>query len=345
MIKKYISIPIFAFALFTFSCKEEKHIPNVDNVKIDLNVVRFDKELFSVDTMHMDESLAKLSNKYPAFYKLYFESVLPLATDSSKFQNVLKGFLNNQQIKKLHDTTELIMHDFATVEKEMQQAFRYIKHYDPKFQVPNVYTFISEYGMQRFIFEDGGKDGIGIGLDLFLGGSYPYKNFDPTNPNFSNYLTRTFNKENIVPKTVDLIIDGMVGNPEGNKMIDFMVHNGKKLYLKKLFLPTSNDSLIYDFTPEQTAWVKDNEQEIWSFLASQNLVFETIPMKIAKYINPAPNSPGMPELAPGGTANYIGLRIVEAYIKKFPQTSIQQLLEMKDAQKMMELANYKPKRK
>jgi hypothetical protein len=339
---------IWALALLFFcfsSCKEEVNKPNVDNIKVDLQLIRFDKELFAIDTNDMKGSLAKLSIKYPAFYKLYFESVLPLNADSSNFNQILKGFLADGQIRKLYDTTQLVMKDMSLVQKDMKEAFQFAKYYFPDFKEPNIYSFISEYGLQRFIFQDGNKDGIGIGLDLFLGGNYPYKKFDPTNPNFSNYLTRTFNQDHIVPKTMELIADGMIGEPAGSKMLDIMVHNGKKLYLKKLFLPSKNDTLIFEYTPTQMKWVQENELEMWSYFMEQNLVYESIPTKIGKYINPSPTSPGMPAEAPGNTANYIGLKIVEAYMKKFPNTTFDQLLAMNNAQKMMELANYKPRRK
>ena len=64
-----------------------------------------------------------------------------------------------------------------------------------------------------------------------------------------------------------------------------------------------------------------------------------------KYINTSPNSPGMPDQAPGRTANYIGLQIVKAYMKRFPETTIPELLAIQDVQKIMDLSRYKPKRK
>lgn len=74
---------------------------------------------------------------------------------------------------------------------------------------------------------------------MFLGRNYPYKNIDPTNPNFSGYLTRTFDKDYLTKKTIDLIVEDITGSPGGVRLLDYMVHNGKKLYLLKKFLPAA----------------------------------------------------------------------------------------------------------
>lgn len=328
-----------------FACKESKTIPNVDHVNVNMEVVRFDQLLFGIDSSKVEARLHDLAKDYPAFYPLYFKNVLPLTDDSTKLAAAVKAFINDKQIRNLYDTTQIVMKDWASIEKEMKQAFQYIKFHIPNFQAPRVYTFISEFGMQRFLFSDTNKDGLGIGLDMFLGNQFPYKNIDPTNPNFSAYLTRTFNKDHIVPKTMDLLIDNMMESPSSAKLLDIMVHNGKKLYLKQLFLPNTADTLIFEYSPAQMEWVKNNELEIWSFFADQNLVYESVPNKIAKYLNPSPSAPGMPSEAPGSTANYIGLKIIEAYLQKFPNTTIEQLINLKDAQKVLELSKYKPKRR
>jgi hypothetical protein len=328
-----------------FSCKEEKSIPKVDHINVNMEVVRFDQLLFGIDTNNLETNLKNFAKNYPSFYPLYFKNVLPLTDDSTKLGVAVKAFINDKQIRNLYDTTQIALKDWSKVEADMKRAFQYIKFHIPTFEAPRIYTFISEFGMQRFLFSDRNKDGLGIGLDMFLGNQFPYKNIDPTNPNFSGYLTRTFNKDHIVPKSMDLLIDNMVESPTSAKLLDIMIHNGKKLYLKQLFLPATADTLIYEYTPAQMEWVKNNELEIWSFFADQNLVYESVPNKIAKYLNPSPSAPGMPSEAPGSTANYIGLKIIEAYLQKFPNTTIEQLINLKDAQKILELSKYKPKRK
>jgi hypothetical protein len=46
--------------------------------------------------------------------------------------------------------------------------------------------------------------------------------------------------------------------------------------------------------------------------------------------------------SPGYISLFVGKRIVETYMEKFPETSLQQLLEV-DNRKVYELSKYKPK--
>lgn len=341
---KFITI-LCVSAIFCVSCKDKIDIPDTSQISADVKLIRFEKELFAVDTLQLDAGLTALKNKYPAFYQLYFTNILPLTQDSSALKGAIKAFISDPQMKKLKDTTELVIGNDQQIQEQLNQAVKNIKYYFPGFNDPVFYTFISEYSYQNFIFDDQNKDGIGIGLDMFLGAEFDYKKLDPQNSNFSDYITRTFNKDHIVPKTVQTIIDDMAGYHQGNRLIDFMLANGKKLYLKKKFLPELNDTLIFEYTKAQMKWVEDNELEMWSFFIDENLMYESAMHKINKYINLSPNAPGMPKEAPGKTGNYIGYKIISSFMEKNPDLSLEALLLENDSDEILTSANYKPKRK
>lgn len=335
---------LFALCLFTYSCKEQDEAVDVSHIQARADIVRFDQELFALDTSHWDASLKALKSRYPHFWNIYSRHILPLTPDSAQYDRALLAFVKDGQVRRLFDTTQVLIGGLDGYQKEMTEAYKRVRYYFPKFKEPVVYTCFTEFGFQKFIFSDGNKDGIGLGLEMFLGKDYPYKSIDPTNPNFSAYLTRTFDKAYLTKKTVDLIVDDLVGSPGGVRLLDYMVYNGKKLYLLKKFLPAVADSVIFEYTQNQMDWVNGNELEMWSFFSEQNLVYETNVIKINKYINPSPDSPGMPVEAPGQTGNYIGYQIINAYMEKRPNTSLDQLLKEKDAQAILEIAKYKPKR-
>lgn len=72
------------------------------------------------------------------------------------------------------------------IKRQADQMYRYLQYYFPeRTSIPNLYTFISDFGYQIFIFEDDdNKDGIGIGLDMFMSPEVDYKAIDPNNPIF-----------------------------------------------------------------------------------------------------------------------------------------------------------------
>lgn len=82
-----------------------------------------------------------------------------------------------------------------------------------------------------------------------------------------------------------------------------------------------------------------------SFFLDQKLFYESNFSKIGKYVFPSPISPDMPEAAPGRTANFIGSQIIKAYMSRFPETTLEQLINMKDSQLILEKSKYKPKKK
>lgn len=335
----------FLFVSLLFSCQNTK-APDVSHIKADIEIVRTENQLSSIKSV---SDLNKLMDGHKAFYRLYFSEVLSIsnANNPDSLYTGVSGFLRDSLISNLFNQVETKFKDLSTVKVEAQQMYQYLQHYFPlQISVPRIYTFISEYGYQAFIFQDdNGNDGIGIGLDMFLSPEIDYKSINPDNTNFSSYITRTWNREHIVPKIADLHITEIIGDAPGHKMLDQMIHNGKALYIKDLILPMIQDSLIFEYTGEQLQWCQDNELEMWSFFLDKKLFYESNPVKIGKYINSSPNSPDMPADSPGRTANFIGYKIVKAFMDRYPETTLAELIAMTDSQQLMEKSKYKPTRK
>lgn len=346
------TIIIFAVAFFTFflwSCESEpkEFIPDVSDIEISNEIIRFDKLLSQLDTNDLANEVEMLKASHPEFTDIFFSRVLPFeAKTNDEFITNLRGYLGDQRIQKLQDTVAIIFKDIESgALADLEKGMKYMKYYFDDFVAPNIYTFTSEYTYQKFLFEDAKRDGLGIGLDMFLGSDYKYKEIDPNNPAFSEYLTRTFSKEYIPKMMMEVMVNDRIGRVPGSRLLDHMIHNGKRLYILDKVLPETPDSILFEYTTEQTKWVQSNELEMWAFFFDQDLFYESNTMKINKYINPSPNSPGMPANAPGRTANYMGLQIVKAYMKKYPKTSLSDLIDLKDSQLIMEKSRYKPKQK
>ena len=180
---------------------------------------------------------------------------------------------------------------------------------------------------------------------FFLGSTYPYGAYNPGNPNFSDYLTRTFNRDHLVFKTLLPLVEDLVGEPNGSRLLDLMIHNGKKMYIMDHILPLTPDSVKWEVTASQVEWLKGNELEMWAYFLQEDLLYSSKWLDITKYVNYSPSSPGMPPEAPGRTANWLGWQIVKAYMKRNPEQSFQDLINLKDAQQLMDLSRYKPRRR
>lgn len=346
----YGTLLLIAFlSLHLISCRENsEYTPDVSSVSADFKLIRFDKEFMKIDTNNFNRELRDLISKYPEFSDIYFKHVLEIVNNGDTlefFSSIHREILQAPPFRAIHDSIQRIYGEDDFLRYEFENAFKYLKYYFPDYPLPNIYTFQSDFALQKFIFSDKEADGIGIGLDMYLGSTFPYKALDPQNPAFSDYLTRAFNKSHIIKHSMELVCEELLGEAPGVRLIDHMIHNGIKIFFLKKFLPQTPDTIIFEYSADQLNWCKENELEMWAFFLDEGLIYETNLSKINKYINPSPSSPGMPKRAPGRTANYLGYLIVRSYVSKNPGMQLKDLMEVKDAQKFLEKSGFKPKRR
>lgn len=327
-------------------CGKSKEIPDVSSIQADVELKRFERDLFHCDTTHMDSCLAQLQQAYPEFFDIYFKQILgaydPRMAPEGP-QRYIAGFVNDPRVRKLYDTVQVVFPNLDWFEKDLEQSLRFYHYYFPDQPLTqHVVTFISEYTIAGFLY---GNNDMAIGLDFFLGQQYPYLLYNPGNPNFSKYLTRTYNKDHMVMRCMKLLVKDLLGDPPGSRLIDYMIHTGKELYLLEHLLPYSPDTVIFEFSEKQLRWCRDNEADMWAYFITEELLNSSDWGKFRKYVEYSPNSPGMPDEAPGRTGSYLGYRIVESYMDRHPQTTLQDLVKLTDTQTILEGAKFKPRRR
>lgn len=343
---KWIKVSVFATVLCFLGCDEvqiQKPAPDIGNITVDADWIRLDALMAEANTENIAPKVLEFIDQYPDFGNLYFGKILPLGTADDNFNEVLVKFRNDEKISELLDTTLHIYPNLDDIKAKVDKALAYHQYYFPKYAVPNFYTFISEYAFQAFIFNDGEADGVGLGLDMFLGEDYDYKSLDPKNPSFSEYLTSNYKAEYIPRKAMQVIVEDQLVESKNNNFLDNIIKEGKKIYLLSKLFPNEPMEYIMEYSKPQWDWCEDNELQIWDFFNEKELVFETSIQKVLKYILPSPGSQGMPEAAPGQTGVYIGFKMIEDYMRKNSELSLDELINLNDSQLI--LSDYKPKRK
>ncbi|MDX1406483.1 MAG: hypothetical protein R3330_00070 [Saprospiraceae bacterium] len=339
-------IALLTAILLVTGCGKGSNIPSVDHLDGSFNLVRFEQELWSLDTMAPAADLSALQARHPEFSDLYFTHILPLSQvrdTTTGSLDAIRQIIGDPRLRFIADTVGAVFDDFSDVEQALRQAFQYYLYYFPGNRPPAIYTLISDFGYFPFIFEDADGDAIGISLEMFLGTDFAYRDFVGNHPAFSDYLRRSLNRDHIVKKVLDVLIDDIMGPPPGDRLIDLMLHNGKRLYLLDQLLPTHPDSVIMEYTPEQLAWCAQNERNLWAHLLTEDLLYSNEFSKINKLVNYSPNVPGLPEEAVGRVANWTGWQIIRAWRQQQPDLSVVEIIATRDAQKLLELARYKPR--
>jgi hypothetical protein len=339
---------ILLFLLIGCQQNKSKNIPKVSNIEVLFDVFQFDQELASLDTLNLSTSFAALESQHPGFTALYFTRIVPIPSYKNQHEKFLAELNQMRRTPSISAIRDSVHNHFPaeTMDKlyeSFEQSFKFYQHYFPQRDVPDIYTFISEFGYAAFIFESApGEDAIGIGLDMFLGPTFPYEEIAAYDNAFAEYLVRTYNPDHLVKKAIDAIIDDLTIRPRTSIMLDQLIYEGKKQYLLDRLLPAAEDSVKWELTPAQYDWLKSNEWNIWTYLINEDLLYSNRPSTYLPLLKTSPHSKGMPPEAPGRAVVYIGRAIVEAYMKRHPEMSLTDMLKIENGQSFLENAKYKP---
>jgi gliding motility-associated lipoprotein GldB len=331
----------FSITLVLASCSDRKRV-DVSDVDVKLNLMRFDKEMDALTPANLTGKTAELQQKYGFFYADYMEHMLGVgSTRDTAYLAHLRGVIANRDYLELKKTVHEKYPDFTKHEEDLTEAFRHIKYYFPKQQVPRIITFFSGFSVQTPV----GNDYVGIGLDMFLGADSKF--YPALVQSIPQYISRRFTPENITPRVIEAFTreEMFPERDDDRSLLDKMVHNGKILYMMDAIIPDVADTLKIGYTSAQLQWCNDFESEIWAYFLEQDLLYETDYMKIQKFLSDAPFTPGLGnnnESAPK-LGVWTGWQIVKEYMKRNSEVTLQQLMAETDAQKILNGSKYKPK--
>lgn len=332
-----------------FSCNNRNNAPDVSQIKTPVQVLRFDRDFFSLDTTNLSASLQALEAKYPAFLSLYFKFFAPVKEIAAQyglpFDSALKEYL--RMIGPLYQTAQKMYPNTNAIKQGLDDNLRYVKYYFPSFNTPAVLTSVESlnpenpgeiYGTTFF------QDTLVISLQMFLGKDYAA--YDPTH--YPDYLRRRFTPEYIVPNSIRAIVSDIYPDTSQTaSLVERMIENGKQWWLMKKCLPHTPDSLITGYNTGQMAWVTKEEGNIWGYLNQNEDLFSIEPAVLQTYIGEAPFTQTLPhgnngEGAPGNIGPWIGWQIVKKFEERHPKLSAEQILYT-PAKKIFAEAKYKPK--
>jgi len=332
---------IFLCVVTFFSCKQGNK-PDVGDIKIDITIKRFDRDLYIGKHKDLIQTDLLLQKKYAAFYDDYLHRMVGDVSYSD--QEILSTLYQDQAYTDLNREADSVFKDMAPIEKDLSQTFKYIKYYYPKIRVPEFIAFVSGFAVQTPI----GNDYMGIGLDMFLGSNSKF--YRAIVKSVPQYLSRRFTPEYVVPRLTETFAREELfhSRDENRSLLAKMVENGKILYFMDQVLDDKvADTVKIGYTGKQLDWCKTYEGDIWAYFVENNLLFETDFQKIQMYVSEAPFTPGIGEKNESAPklGIWIGWQMVKKYMKENPAVTLQQLMAEQDAQKILSGAKYKPKMK
>jgi hypothetical protein len=321
------------------SCRKNTYRVNVSSIKVNIEIKRLEKEIFSLDPDKIQISVPHLKQEYGSFLQLFSYVINTGDINDPSFGDFLVRFCTDklnyevyqEVIKKYPDTDKL--------QTELEDAFRHYLYYFPAKNVPAVFTCTA--GFNNSIIT--GDSVLGIGIDRYLGRNCQYYK----RLQIYSYISARMTSLNIVPDCIyawgstEWDFSAMK-YPADNVMAE-MIHYGKLKYFEKCMLPDVPDSVIFGFSASQMKFCRNNESQMWQYLVENNLLFSTDRFVIRKLTDESPFTSYFTNESPGRASVWIGFRIVESYMMKNRNIPLAQLMSKTDMQSIMEKARYNPR--
>ncbi len=275
-----------------------------------IRAIRFDSAFFAMDTLNFESDLVKLVQAYPQFSADYFNRILMLSSkkEAKKILAFYKAYLPIYQA-----TTKVQASIKAT--PEITDALKRFHYYFPAYNLPTqIIYFIGPLETYGNVVT---KDGLAIGLQLYMGAESSWYYSEQINTIYPTYISRQFAPEYIVVNSIQNILnDYDVLEMNGKQLIEQMIEIGKRQYILGQCIPTATDTLLLGYTGNQLKAIQENKGDIWTFLSSQNRLFSVDPNLTSAILREAPYNDYFGEDIPGNVGKYIGYLIVESWMNQ-----------------------------
>jgi hypothetical protein len=298
------------FGLALWGCETPSEDPAKFGPTPMIKEIRFDSAFFAMDSLHFESDLAKLVQQYPQFSEDYFNRILMLSSkkESKKILAFYKAYLPIFQA-----TTKIQASKKAS--PEIAAAFKRFHFYFPTYTLPKqLFYFIGPLETYGNVVT---KDGLAIGLQLYMGAESSWYYSEQINTIYPSYISRQFAPEYIVVNSVQNILndyDPLAMN--GKQLIEQMIEIGKRQYIVSQCLPNASDTLLLGYTGNQLKAIEESQGDIWTFLSSENRLFSVDPNLTTAILREAPYNDYFGEDIPGNVGKYIGYRIVQSWMNQ-----------------------------
>ncbi|HRG01497.1 MAG TPA: hypothetical protein PKZ75_10295 [Bacteroidia bacterium] len=339
--KTYLKvITVFLFVNFFTGCKNSQL--DIDTSKVNLEPITFkrlDKDVFALTPENCQQKMMEYQKKYSTFYTRYVSSIVNNGGQiDSLYSQTLLRFINNQDIKHAYDDLTKIYtdNDVELIGDDMTEAVKRFKVFFPKRKTPKQFvTFMSGF-QYNVVYVD---STLGIGLDMYLGSNNMFYNM----MQLPKFRTRTMNKEHVLSDAVrGWVITEFDNADPVNNLLNHMIFYGKIFYVCDALLPNVQDSIKMGYTTAQMQYLDKYEKNVWGFFAKDNKLYDNDMKLVSEFTSDGPFTRAISKECPPRVAMWLGRQIVKSYMGHNEDVTLEDLMNEKDAQKILSKSKYKP---
>lgn len=330
------SLLLALVVLLLGSCNHNKskpyNIAKIDkNEEVDIKIKRFENALFQIKASNIKSGLKKIQAEFRFF----------LNADLNDTINTLQmlSFVSDPLIQELYKNVSKTYTDLAIEEKELSSACSFLKHYFPAKLSPKFFSYVSGLAYENPIkYND---TSMAIALDCYMGKNCKYYSELKIPVFISMRMQRPFISVDCMKAIAWSLLSDI--SPESS-FIERMIYDGKVLYFLDAVLPEKEDSLKIGYTFSQMDWCKRNEGNVWTYIIDNQLLYTTEFKTVNMFFGERPFTSIFTKKSPARLGSWIGWQLVRAYMQKNKKVTLSQLLDISDAQQILNKSGYHPKK-
>jgi len=335
--KAYYLLFAAVLLLLLQSCDKNPLATKLPGEKVLLKLYRFDEDLRSADLSQSGFAYQNLYQKYGDFLPLFLESIVRIGPGNDSLSlSMCSDFLNDPYIAE----TDRVIQEVYTTEKmndlkeSLETSFSYYAYYFPDSLIPSLIFYNSGYNFGIYSMDST----IAIGLDWFIG-----RDKEPIQqlpfPEYRKYkMDPEYLEANVVKDWCNRVL---YQDMAGNNLLENLIYYGKIMYLLEALTPGMEDSTRMNWKSGSVEWCESNEFSIWKELANQEILYNTDPFAVQKWIIDGPFTAGLPQESPAMAGVWTGWQMLRDHHRRFPEQSLLQVLEA-GAEEI--LKSYNPKK-
>lgn len=308
---------------------------DIEGIDLTLRVERFDSAFWTIDTTNIGGEMHLLEENFPGITPIYLENVVNFgAADAEITHHTYRLFRRDTAVQHLYTDCLNAYSNISDINHALTDAFRRARYFFPHIATPRLYCHVSGFNQSVVV----GEGFISLSLDNYLGADYPIY----TLIGIYEYQRTNMVRAKVVPDYIVGWLSSEYYQRPHSSLLDDMIYHGKILYAANCLLPSTPENVIMGYSAEQWEWMSTREPELWNMMVGSRALYETNALVKGQYLNDGPFTLPFSQESPARGGAYMGWQIVKSFMKNNRSVSLQQLMEIADAQSILARSGYKP---
>lgn len=230
----------------------------------------------------------------------------------------ITDYLNSRAMTVFQPDIDSLLPSLSDTEVCLGHINARLSEYLPKARISSVYGVVNPFN-QAIIVAD---SMVFIGLNHYLGSDYPgYASFD-------NYIRKRKTPDRIPYDFTEAVIAinyPYIPDPDC-AVINRLLYEGALIKAINESVPGSSICNILGYNDTEMLWMKSNESAIWQTLIARDMLYTVDHSIESRLVSPGPATTVISQETPPAAGRFIGFRIIESYLMKHPETTLDHLL-------------------